>query len=337
MRSRFPIILFASLLTASAASVGVAGWIANGRGNVEVAVVAKHPTDAQVLYAGTEQGLHVSRDGGSSWTLATASGLLVTTIATSSSTGTVYATTAHGTFLRSHDAGASWSTSQPPFGHVFRLAVDTLGIVCASTIGPNAIGSEIWRTVDGGEAWIRSDTGIGPLKQIVLDLLAPNLAGPLYAATNHGILRSIDSGVSWFRASDIRAVDLDSDDIGNLYAVDVDGRVALSTDGETWTPLEGGVTLPHDVSVVAAAPSGHTVWTGGNDRLFVWAGPVGWVDIGVPVEGSVIHDLLPMSDHSVLVATDRGLFRSIPGGGWDDLTNELFDQAIRSPRVVAPR
>ncbi len=130
--------------------------------------VAESPKDANVLWAGTDDGLlHVTRDGGTSWSNITA------------------ATWGPG-LVNAIEA----SPFDPAVAYVaFRK----------DRLGENAVLA--YRTADYGKTWTLITTGLRAGEPVRVVRESPELKGVLYAGTETGAYVSFDDGTRWMRFS----------------------------------------------------------------------------------------------------------------------------------------
>ena len=140
-------------------------------GNLET--IAESPFDAELLYVGSDDGkVHVTRDGGGSWTDVTGNipGLPERTyvsrvVASAHDQGTVYATF-DGHRNNDFDAHVYVSTD---YGESWRRIVDGLPATSVNVIAEHHrtagllfVGNEVgvFFSVDGGEQWVALDNGL---------------------------------------------------------------------------------------------------------------------------------------------------------------------------------
>ncbi len=146
-------------------------------------------------------------------------------------------------FLKSQDGGKSWAgrTDSVLTGSNLKLYPQLENIYATSWSG-------IFRSVDGGDSWVRKDVGITtPL----VNGLAFNRFNPnsIYAATFDGLFKSTNAGESWSLVgsdrSQIEAVAISPFDTTTLFTstnsrLSEFGRLRISTDeGASW----------HDIAV----------------------------------------------------------------------------------------
>jgi photosystem II stability/assembly factor-like uncharacterized protein len=191
---------------------------------------------------------------------------------------------------RSVDGGATWSATtgiEVRRSEVTSLAFDPRisGVAYAGT-GPGpawfpfpGVG-RIYKSVDGGATWNRQVDGLDQVNALAVD---PLLARRVFAATDRGVLRTLNGGRSWadanrgLRASQIRSVTFDPGAPRTLYATAEANEQFLgvfkSTDGGgSWVPALqglGSVTFPARVAPVGRviAVPGAPLYAAGSGQL----------------------------------------------------------------------
>ena len=158
---------------------------------------------------------------------------------------TIYAATSAGLF-KSADAGSRWS-SVPGLSafQVATVAVDptnSLVIYAAIQVISGLVEYPLFKSIDAGSSWAPVGTGLLPVwtSEILIDPSAPST---LYAATDAGIFRSRDGGVSWSELNTLPTpfrppLLVDASTPTTLYTVDNRGIVRSSDGGETWRALD---------------------------------------------------------------------------------------------------
>jgi photosystem II stability/assembly factor-like uncharacterized protein len=236
--------------------------------------VAVSPVDPNHLLLATETGVSRSRNGGRDWTPEARDLLVGPTFAVAFDVDGEHALVAGASGIFRSD-GDRWRPLRAPAG-----TVPPWSLVSGSTRGRVYVGglASLHRSDDWGDSWV-----------------------------------AVGGGLPEGRAS---AIVLDRDRAEQVGAV-AGGRYWLSTDaGRSWQPRENG--LPErEIDVVAIDPSDpNRVWS-------VAAGQVlrtddqgqRWRLVGLPLpDQPVVTHGMAVVGHVILVATDRGLYRSADGG-----------------------
>jgi photosystem II stability/assembly factor-like uncharacterized protein len=234
------------------------------------------PDDPSIRYAGTEEGVCKSTDGGSTWRKANAG--LVTSVAwrvvpDPSSPSILCAATPEGIF-KSGDGGITWSMILPGQGSVV-LAPSSPSTLYAWT------SAGLFRTDDGGAEWTQL-TGAGLVEQTApsgaeggLALVAADDPDTVFAMTGmtdtpmSRLFRSTDGGNTWSQAHEGMVsgtsgglLAADPMNLSTLFAATVSGeagQVLKSTDaGDTWTvvaPAAEWTNGLQDIAVDSHTPS----------------------------------------------------------------------------------
>lgn len=246
--------------------------------------IAVSPVDPHHLLLGTDTGLSRSRNGGRDWTLE-ARDVLV--------------------------------------GPAFAVAFDADGerALVAGATGLVRGDGDRWRP-------IRAPAGTPP----AWALAASSTRGRIYLGGPAGLHRSDDWGESWIaigaglpegRASAIAV----GRDRSEQIAVTAGARVWTSSDaGGSWELRDRGLS-GHEIDVVALDPSDpNRLWCVAAGQVFrtddrgrLWRA----LGVGLPDQPIVAHGVAA-ADHVIVVATDRGLYRSADDGTrWSLLGDNL--------------
>ncbi len=241
-------------------------------------VVATAPSTVQAtpVYAGTDNGIYKSSDGGATWqpsmpspgTASAIHWIVVDPL----HPDRIYAAGVNfsggDTFFTSLDAGQTWSSASAP--QTATLALDASSSVLYLLGLPDG---GVYRSFDSGQTWIPT-----PFAENGLAIVAdPNVTGLIYASSSTGadrLLKSYDFGTTWtsvaanLNVGGISALAIDPDDSNTLYAVSAAGCVAgptvtpcgvfRSTDsGNSWQELGGGGTLEAGATLPFVTYSDH--------------------------------------------------------------------------------
>jgi len=186
------------------------------------------------IYAGTEQGVFSSTNGGTTWVASTLSGKDVRAIAKDAS-GNLYAGTwGHGIY-RSADAGATWTAINTglTFTAVHALAIDAAGSVYAGTFGGG-----VYKTTNAGAQWNQLPVGY----DFVWSLGITNDQTIIAGTYGNGIYRSTDAGASWSISNNgVTAKFIYTIAVDNANTVYIGawaaGIYTSSNGGGTWKPI----------------------------------------------------------------------------------------------------
>lgn len=284
-------------------------WLSNGPGGGDVKALAIHPSDDEIVYAGTStRGIFKSTDGGATWSETDSSvGDVLSISIDPANPDTVYAGTQGNGLFKSTDAGATWAPRNIGNTTVRSIAVDPTNTAILYAGTPTGV----FKSTNQGTTWASS--GLTSVNAVIIDPANPQI---LYAGRSNtgvfsfsggGVYKSTNAGASWTRVGDtladtnVTALTIDSTAPQTLYAgtitgalVPTGGTVHKSTDaGATWT---ASGTLPNTpIAAVALAPGGSLV---------------------------------------VYAATDLGVFKTSDGGAsWTPENTGLFRLRVRAVAV----
>ncbi len=223
-------------------------------------------------------------------------------------------TSGYGAAFRSGDAGATWRFAAGLPDAVTDLTSANQTVYAA--VGGNGATRScgVWRSDDGGQAWLPSSHGLTDLG-ITRLVISPDFArdGTLVALSKRGVFRSTDRGTTWTSLADRYAPLLKDLTVSfnvvalspnfaqdNTLLIGHSSGLWRSTDrGETWTAINGGPAANR----LAAAPDGSIVFATAYDGVhrstdsgLTWSN----VSTGLDVSSSTLADV-QVSDREALV------------------------------------
>ena len=284
--------------------------------------------DAQTIYAGTPRALFRSLNGGTSWseTAVSASGSGIRALASvPRDRNIVYAALRTGCGLfRSADAGRTWQS---------RLSSD----VCVSALAVND--TAVYAFTANGDVYTATTTDLQLRRISVINgVVAAVLNGSiLYAATNTGLSKSVDNGVTWsevFRGANITAVGVNNN---RLFLGTADQGVLAASDNAGFTRIDEASLQQPVRSLIATAgfiavgtdyrPDLYVAKVSPRGDQIVFASFVG--GLGVESNARVALDstgnvvIAATTDSSDLVATFEAVQRRFAGGLTDIFLSKL--------------
>lgn len=237
---------------------GASWYVADTGISGDVTSLGFDPSNASVLYAGTQAGgFFKTTNGTVSWSAAGAglpADAVITLEVDPLAPARIYAGTASSGLWKSVDGGASFVRidNNVVFGEVCDVAVDPTSslVVYAADHGTNLL----YKSVDGGGSW----TPLAPAFGFAgggstLLAIDPTNTQVLYVASFGEVWKSTDGGSTWSSASittvQVAAVHLDPATPSTVYAATHGDGVLKSTDGgATWNEASGGLharLFPH--------------------------------------------------------------------------------------------
>jgi photosystem II stability/assembly factor-like uncharacterized protein len=226
---------------------------------------------------------------------------------------------------RSRNGGRDWVAEAPDSlaGPAFAVTFDADGQRALVSVGSSLFHG------DGGR-WRRLRAPVGSTPARVL--VAGSVRGRVYLAGRSSLYRSDDWGQSWvdvggaLRAKSASVVVVSRARPDEVYAV-VDGRCWASTDaGRDWQLRvdglpQGGIEAlaldPSDANLLWSVVAAQVFRSDDQGRL--------WRRVGEPLpERPILTRALAVMDRVIVTATDRGVYRSIDGGGrWTLVSDNL--------------
>jgi len=343
------------------------GNINNGLPEVPINDLAIHPTDTQIIYAPTNSGVYVTKNGGEDWgylditsTISDLEEGFPTEFATyavyfdENNLEHIYVGSAVGIFY-SHDAGETWdlgddSSSFASF--VFAAQPDpgagkSYVFVAAST--------GVYRSTDNGASWGQLN-GQGDTRlfsqHITTVKFDHNDPSVIYAGSNGSgmyIGRNITESVEWERINDGMQTQIvnslvidDTIDPARLYVGANDSLYSRTTfPGERWERTENfigrgvlSLSLTSDSSTLYASSFDGEIERSNDDTSTIGTS---WTSITPGVASSDIYDLtiIPHSnpkENKIYAGGSRGVFSITSNTAIDD---SIWDAAHSGPKFVS--
>jgi len=236
------------LATCTVAGAGVNAWSRAGAGLESAVNAIAVDADRAHLYAGAEDGLYISRDGGERWQLTGAQlvGRSILSVAIDSrDSELIFAGVNDGLFF-SADGGASWTAAEGIDVGVF--AIES-GQGAASEVFAGTFGRGVYASFDGGRSW--EERGGELAGDIVFALATSALeTDVVYAGTARGLFVSRDRGASWealgtvLQGMSVRSIYVPSraEEGGEILVGTFGDGIWRSQDrGESWRPINEGL------------------------------------------------------------------------------------------------
>ena len=165
----------------------------------------------------------------------------------------MYAVTASGGLWISNDSALTWvktGTDKLPSTACASACIDYTNdnIIYLGTGDPNYYSPDfgIWKSIDGGQNWLQSSTGMGNRLPVEI-LMDPTNTNVLVTATDNGIYKSTNAGANWSlvkTGGDFTDMQFKPGSSSTLYACTF-SEFWRSTDfGSNWTQITNGVVIP---------------------------------------------------------------------------------------------
>jgi hypothetical protein len=341
-------------------------WIVHGPDGGSVHCLAVVPGNADVLYAGTDEGVYRSDDAGATWRPARA-GLPAARVQAlaiePSAPDTLYAGTvtpdgvASFGIFKSVDGGQTWTEAnvglEDPLTGFAPLDIEALAVDPAhpGTVLAGTRFSDIFLSTDGGATWTPETLGgfnVG--LETSAFLFDPANPGAVLAASTSGLLRSFDGGVNWDFFGDAGisffALAADPSAPGVIYGGNANGfGVVKSTDsGAHWVQIDtnlpgasgsGGTNLPSVLSVAVdpANPSAVTIGTFGDGAFASADGGATWAPASGGLPSAFVGALAFTGDAEprLLAGTlGAGVLRRDDGADWMRASSGILQSRIFS-------
>ena len=314
-------------------------------------IISEDPAVPDVIYAGTTLGLFKSPDTGKTWRHLTAE-QVNWMVFDPIDPRTLYLATEYAGILKSTNSGETFLPVNAGFVNHRLSEIAGTGTALFASSGYEGRFGGVFASIDGGLNWtLRANEEALAGRNLNSLVVTPSHTGLLFAASEDGVIKSLDSGKTWtrllaqprvapapsgsLRVNALRAVQ--NGKLTLLLAGTDSGLFLSSTSGATWqqvkTPGIAGVpvmaiyTSPQATSRLAIAT---------RSGLFVTEDSgVTWHTAFLPGDTYYLYDLaLPAdADAPILAATSRGVLQSLDSGrNWTLITNGIPASTVESVR-----
>ncbi|MDM7922971.1 MAG: YCF48-related protein [Pyrinomonadaceae bacterium] len=305
--------------------------------NEPIHALAQADSDPNYLFAGTTDGVWVSKNSGDDWEKIESSSMPVNVNSLAidpRTTGTIYA----GTWWRpykSTDNGKNWSLIKEGMiddSDVFAITINSKNqdhIVASACSG-------IYESLNGGAKW-RKIQGIPSTSRRTRDIVQhPSKQGTLYAATTEGFWMSSNGGAAWKmttpKSLEINAIAVHPDAPDRVFiATNVNGVMVSNDGGNSFTPTNANFTsrFAYTVSPDIAKPgrlyaTTHNTASSGGAFYISDNGGASWkaargLDPNRIAPFAILQDRV--DPNRIFLGTNDGVYRSLDRGeSWTLLT-----------------
>jgi len=276
------------------------------------------------IFAGTNNGIFLSTDNGTSWNPVN-TGLTESTFpALAASGNNLFAGAAHGISLSTNN-GMSWKPVNT--GLALNPDIRALAVSGSTILSGCYAGFGVFRSTDNGSNWTLSSTGM--TNTGVTAMLS--VGSTLFAATIHGVFSSTDNGDTWLAANngmtitgltglDVRA--LVSRGTSVFAATTLGGVFRSSDNGASWSTVNNGLT---DLNANALVVSGPNLLVGTTYSGVLRSNNNGasWIAASTGLTSNLVTAFM-VKGAKVYAVNSGGAFRSINNGvTWTEVDNGL--------------
>lgn len=227
------------------------------------------------IFAGTTNGVYISTNGGTSWTICSDTGLTNTDITAIAISGNNIFVGGNGggtnqqVFL-SIDNGVTWTPKNVGITNT-AISINTILITGSDIfIGGSDGGGDanIYISTDNGNTWTERDALIAPTVGNITELITNGTT--IFAATDVGVWSSIDNGVTWiehlFGLTTISILSLLISG-NNIFAGTTNGVFISSNNGLTWISSNTGI--PSSTNINSFTQQGNNIYIGTQRGVYL--------------------------------------------------------------------
>ena len=215
------------------------------------------------ILAGLRANIYRSTDNGKTWPLPILRASSNNRSIMINRVGDIFAGTAIG-IRRSTDNGQTWTWIRDITndGNTLNDQVNSLALNADGELFAAIQESGVWHSTDNGDTWKAVNTG---LTDSLVQALAIDESGTVWAGTMSGVFESTDKGTTWQR-SGLTSVSV------NAFAITTQGTIFAGTSGGVFVTRDGGMTWNEAneglgnfaISSLAIDTKGHLI--AGTDR-----------------------------------------------------------------------
>lgn len=240
---------------------------AHGLTETHISGIGFHPSDGNIFFIGTENGLYRTQNGGNSFTKVLNGGYITDIDMNNSGIGYLtYQTAWNSTTSRVYktsNAGATWqiTASNPPNGlHLLKTIIHPTNaniVYLLSGKGRFACGdAKVFRSSNGGASWVQLTSAIDPVLDIELDPLNPtnlymttmeaSCSAPYYwTSVNGNFYKSTDGGDTWGSplSNNTGVIWPSTSNANTIRLIDPREPWPWNSKAGTFTSINGGVTF----------------------------------------------------------------------------------------------
>ncbi|MFI5144402.1 MAG: T9SS type A sorting domain-containing protein [Ignavibacteria bacterium] len=274
-----PLLLIPIFISLFFVNAGMNSWTQDLTGApVFNACLVIHPTNPQIMYAGTNgSGVYLTIDGGTTWIPSnTGLNLSINAIAIAHSNPNIlYAGTATAGMYKTTDAGATWTAINTGItentSNVEAIVIkptDPNTVVMCVFNGTTDATNGFYKTTNGGTSWAASTSGLPTMHNFLSMINNPVTPNTIYTGSSFFtspqtgpcyIYKSYDFGSTWVNSSNglgtattstdvIRALSYSTVDTNHLLAglffnTSNGGPWITTNAGGLWTQMAGGIPI----------------------------------------------------------------------------------------------
>lgn len=311
-------------------------WKVSSTGLVDIDVTCL-ATDGRHLYTGSDLGVSLSSDCGSTWTPVCTGLPRTPTIRALATLDTlVFTADDYGKIYRSTDNGSGWTLVDSGNAYSFVTAFAELG----DTILAGGDAAGIIRSVDHGVNWTRSDAGITNSNVDAIVVKGESL----FAATATGVFCSTDHGTSWKTANSGQTLphvlSLAASGTRIFGGTEGSGVYMSSDNGSNWGAVNGGVLQNAFIIQIVAIGTSLFAATDGAVYRSTDNG-TSWVQVDLLAADVTVQSFATDSQF-LFAGTSAGVFRtSDEGASWTLVESgmprfqEVFSLAVAGDNLFA--